>query len=109
MKRFQSLKGPHKFRKVFKEGRKSESPHFVLYARENGLHVNEAGVSISKIHMKLATTRNRMRRIAKTTLRELSRNKEKTCDYVVASRKHCRKEERKAAEEELRALLRRSV
>ncbi|OGW74817.1 MAG: ribonuclease P protein component [Omnitrophica bacterium RBG_13_46_9] len=70
MKRKHCLRKSSDFRKIFKEGKRFLSPHFVLYIRENSSSTTRTGVSILKGHFKLATRRNRLRRIAKELFRK---------------------------------------
>jgi ribonuclease P protein component len=92
------LRRPGDFRKVFKEGKRFLSPHFVLYmlkGAESSLPGKEAlpsagqariGISIAKRHFKLATRRNRLRRIAKEMFKSQLSASFKGYDFVVASR-----------------------
>ena len=80
------IKSPSDFKKTFKEGRRFLSPRFVLYMRKNALKTARIGVSISKSHFKLATRRNRLRRIAKELFRKEIAPNLKGYDLVVASR-----------------------
>ena len=93
------------FRKVFKEGEKFLSPHFILYAHKNILrqacltgrqapldskHLTgqaRIGISISKNHFKLATRRNRLRRIVKESFKKELSTCFKGYDFVVSSRR----------------------
>ena len=87
------LRKPADFRKVFKEGKRFLSPHFVLYMRKNivqdaSLPDRQAriGISLAKRHFKLATRRNRLRRIAKELFKKELSTRFKEYDFVVASR-----------------------
>lgn len=80
------LKKPSEFKVIFKEGKRFFSPHFVLFMRNSGLPAARLGVSISKRHFKLATTRNRLRRVAKEFFREEISPNFKGCDFVIASK-----------------------
>ncbi len=75
------------FRKVFKEGKKFLSPHFILYMRKNILRQARIGVAISKNHFKLATRRNRLRRVAKELFKKELNVCFKGYDFVVTSRR----------------------
>ncbi|MEE9500147.1 MAG: ribonuclease P protein component [Candidatus Omnitrophota bacterium] len=75
------------FRKVFKEGKRFLSPHFVLYMRKNILRQARIGVAISKNHFKLATRRNRLRRVAKELFKKELNVCFKGYDFVVTSRR----------------------
>ena len=88
MKKRFCLRRPGEFRKVFKEGKRFLSPHFVLYVLkgvENSLPAR-IGISIAKRHFKLATRRNRLRRIAKELFKSKLSASFKGYDFVVASR-----------------------
>lgn len=91
MKKEFRLKKSIDFKKTFKEGRRFLSPHFVLYMRKNALKIARLGVAISKKHFKLATRRNRLRRIAKELFRQEASHELKGYDIVVASRAGCAK------------------
>ena len=51
------------FKRAFKKGRAIRSPHFVLYLCGNGLDHSRLGFSFSRSRIKLATRRNRLKRI----------------------------------------------
>jgi len=94
MKEKLCLRRSSDFRKVFKEGKKFLSPHFILYAHKNilrqaGLAGRQAriGISISKNHFKLATRRNRLRRIVKESFKKELGAYFKGYDFVVSSRR----------------------
>ena len=87
------LRKPADFRKVFKEGKRFLSPHFVLYMRKNILQDTclsersaRIGISIAKRHFKLATRRNRLRRVAKELFKKELSARFKEYDFVVTSR-----------------------
>lgn len=82
------------FRKVFKEGKRFLSPHFVLYMHKNILRQAcltgrqaRIGIAISKTHFKLATRRNRLRRVMKELFKKELSACFKGYDFVVASRR----------------------
>lgn len=97
-RRAERLRKPADFKKVFRGGKRFSSPHFALYMYKDALdkaclpdrqagRQARIGISISKRHFKLATRRNRLRRIAKEWFkRELSPSF-KGYDFVVASRR----------------------
>ena len=99
------LKKPSDFKKAYKEGTKLSSPHFVLYARKNGLSNLRVGVAIAKRHVKLATQRNKIRRAAKEFLREKISRSIGGYDFVVASRLACNKENTNETIKEVKELL----
>jgi ribonuclease P protein component len=74
------------FRKAYREGRRYLSPSFVLYARKNDLPQTRIGVAISKAHFKLATKRNRLRRVAKELFRNEIIPRVTGYDFIVSSR-----------------------
>ena len=59
------LKSTRDFKKVFKEGRKVTSSHFVLYSLSNKLGDSRLGISISSRNIPLSTRRNRIKRIVR--------------------------------------------
>jgi len=105
MKKEQRLRKPADFRKTYKEGRRFVSPNFVLYVRPNGLPYARVGVSIKKSHFKLATKRNRLRRVAKESFRKDMIVRGRGYDFVAASRVGRRGPDMKQAARELRGLV----
>lgn len=99
------LKKPSDFKRVFKEGRRFSSPHFVLYVRESELPTARLGVSIAKRHFRLATRRNKIRRVAKELFRKELSARPKKRDFVVASRASYPERNIKEALEEIRYLI----
>ena len=93
------------FKKAYKEGTRFLSPRFVLYMRENTLPQARIGISISKSHVKLATRRNRLRRIAKEVFREEMSRPFSGYDFVIASRRNCPNTNITEAVTELKKLL----
>ncbi len=97
------------FRKAFKEGKRFLSPHFALYIRKNAVLQARIGISISKRHFKLATRRNRLRRVAKELFREKVTPRFEGYDFVVASRAKVLKANNNEAANELKQLISRRV
>jgi len=93
MKKEFRLKKTRDFVTVFKEGKKLKSPHFILYMRENSLSHPRLGVSVSKSHVKLATRRNRLKRLTKELFRQELIPRFKSHDFVLASRLAAPKQE----------------
>ena len=81
------LKKSSDFGRAFKEGARVYSPHFALYMRENALPNSRFGMSVSKNHLKLATRRNRLRRIAQGLFANEIMPVVTNRDFVLASRK----------------------
>ena len=86
------LKQDRDFARVYNEGRKLFSPHFVLYISRGSMLYSRLGVAISRTHIKLATHRNRLRRVAKAFFRknfidnQYHQLKDLSRDMVLASR-----------------------
>lgn len=99
------IRKPSDFRKTYKEGRRFSSPHFVLYERQNNLPYARVGVSISKSHFRLATRRNRLRRIAKELFRKDVAARNPGRDFVLASRSGPQRPDMRDAIRELRILI----
>ncbi len=99
------LKKARDFGKVFREGRRYFSPHFALYVRKNSLSVARLGVSISKAHFRLATRRNRLRRVAKALFQEKIIPDCKGKDFVLKSRRRCNAENFNSVLQELKNFL----
>lgn len=81
-----SLKKAVDFQKAFKEGRRFVCPRFVIYVRKNNLVTARFGTAISKRHFKLATRRNKIKRVAKELFRKDLNGQFKGFDFVLASR-----------------------
>jgi ribonuclease P protein component len=98
------LKKTSDFRQIFKEGKRFTSPHFVLYMRRSAAPRARIGFSISKEHFKLATRRNKIRRVAKELFRTRG-----AClaghDFVIASRARCPGADIKKALAEIKNLI----
>ena len=86
MKQEVTLKKSVDFKKAFKEGRKLTGPHFAVYIRKNFKDFSRIGVAITKSQYKLATKRNKLRRIAKEFFKEQIRPNIKGRDVVLVSR-----------------------
>jgi len=99
------LRKPAEFKKVFREGKRFLSPHFVLYARPNEFRESRLGIAISKKHLKLATGRNRLRRAGKEVFRNEINDGRNGHDFVVASRASCQNANLKRIACELRNLI----
>ena len=108
MKKELRLRKSLDFRKTFKEGKRFLSPHFVLYIRKTGSGQSRLGVSLSKSHFKLATTRNRLRRIAKEFFRNEINPRLKGFDLAVSSKRSTDSADIGKTADELKKLLLRS-
>jgi len=86
MRKKYSLKKPDDFKNVFKKGKRLIEPYFVLYTLKNALPESRLGVSIAKAHFKLATRRNRLRRVARELFRKTIFPSIKGHDFVLTSR-----------------------
>ena len=81
------LKKPSDFKRVFKGGKRFTSPHFVLYVCKSPFPSGvRLGVSILKSHVKLATRRNRLRRVAKELFRKGLAENFSGYDFAIRSR-----------------------
>ncbi|MGB2706290.1 MAG: ribonuclease P protein component [Candidatus Omnitrophota bacterium] len=105
MKKEYRIKKSLDFRKAYKEGRRFSSPHFILYVRRNRLPYARVGVSIAKAHFKLATRRNKLRRVVKELFRKGITAERCGYDFVVASRAGCRDSDIKQVMRELEGLI----
>ena len=76
------------FRKLFKEGKRFSSPHFVLYIRKAGLGSSRFAAGIAKAHIKLATRRNRLRRVAREEFRNTLAPMVTKYDILLVSKKN---------------------
>jgi len=109
MKKDLSLKKSSDFRKIFKKGKRLLSPYFALYVCKNGTTGARLGVSFSKSHFKLATRRNRLRRVAKEMFRKDMGPRAKGNDIVIASRKRETAPAAKEVESELKKLIMKAI
>ncbi|MGH8221625.1 MAG: ribonuclease P protein component [Woeseiaceae bacterium] len=57
------------FGRVFRDARRSRDPMFTVLARENGNREARLGLAISRKHCRLATGRNRLKRIVRESFR----------------------------------------
>lgn len=105
MRRRLWLNKPSEFRKVFKKGKKAVSPHFILYTYENGLGYSRLGIAIAKVHFKLATRRNRLRRVAKAVFKEKIYPECNDYDFVLASKARFQSPDISTATKELKEFL----
>ena len=78
---------PTDFRKVFKSTKKLADPGFVILFSQNDLEVARLGTVISKKNIRLATTRNRLKRLVRESFRR-SKNCMKGLDIVVIVKKN---------------------
>ena len=105
MKKEERLIHPLDFKKTFKEGKRILSPHFALYARENKKTVSRVGISIAKSHYKLATKRNRLRRVAREFFKKEVKPLIKGHDIVVTSKASGKDVDMKTSEREIKNLI----
>jgi ribonuclease P protein component len=63
------LNGPAEFQQVFRAPCRSSDNIFLVIARKNGLDYARLGMAISKKWVKLAVTRNRLKRLARESFR----------------------------------------
>lgn len=105
MKKKFRLKKTPEFKKVYKEGKRFVSPRFVLYMRESTLPDSRLGVSLSKSHFKLATRRNRLRRVTKELFKEKIFPFLKGYDFVLASRGGSQKAKQDTVENDLKRFI----
>jgi len=93
------------FKKAFRKGKRFPGHFFVLYMLKTDSQKTRFGVSISKSHLKLATNRNRVRRVAKELFKNNLKQKFLGHDFVLASRSICLKTELKKATDEVKKLM----
>ena len=105
MKRRLWLNKPSEFRIIFKKGKKAISPHFALYTHKNGLGYSRFGIALAKIHFRLATRRNRLRRVAKAIFKIKPYSECTECDFVLSSRARFHSPNISQATNELKAFL----
>ncbi|MBN1354170.1 MAG: ribonuclease P protein component [Candidatus Omnitrophica bacterium] len=99
------LKKPKDFRNVFRKGRRLSSSYFALYACKTDLPQPRLGVSISKAHFKLATRRNRLRRIAREIFRGKITTRPGGHDFVIVSKAACQSNRMREAIADLKKIM----
>lgn len=82
--KYDSLKTPSDFSKVYKQGKSYADRNLVLYVRPNQLESSRLGLSISK-KVGNAVKRNRVRRLIKEVYRA-TRSFEKHYDFIIIAR-----------------------
>lgn len=87
MGKLRPLQKKSDLRLVFKRGTRSLSPHFTLYCKKNTSRVARVAIALAKRHIKLATSRNRLRRVSKEEIRNTINCSGSGCDIIVTSRK----------------------
>ncbi|MFA6141989.1 MAG: ribonuclease P protein component [Candidatus Omnitrophota bacterium] len=75
------------FRKIYKKGFSRKTDTLVLCCLPNGLGFNRIGFSISSRSVKLASSRNRMRRMFKEVYRKKKKDLKAGFDMVIITRK----------------------
>ena len=78
------LRKTREFDVVFRKGRSSRTAFLVLYALPNGLDRTRIGFSISSRKVRLATTRNRLRRLLREVFRRHRGSIKPGHDIVIA-------------------------
>ncbi|NQT23513.1 MAG: ribonuclease P protein component [Candidatus Omnitrophica bacterium] len=71
------------YRRVFKEGKKVFSPHFVLYNAAGAVGGSRLGISVAKASIPLATRRNRTKRRIKEFWRLKKERPSSARDFVI--------------------------
>lgn len=69
LKRTSRLSDSASFGRVFGKGRKSRDNFFTVLSRDNGREYARLGLAISKKHCRLATGRNRLKRVVRESFR----------------------------------------
>ena len=88
MKKTQSLKKNHEFRRLYSKGKSTSSPYLAVYCRKNRLGINRIGFTVST-RLGNAVTRNRIRRRLKESYR-LNEDKFRSgYDIVAVARYRC--------------------
>ena len=75
------------YRTVLKEGKRYWSPHFVLYKLARPSSMSRIGIVVPKKSIKLATGRNRVKRVAREFWRNQIHSKiNETADFVLIAK-----------------------
>jgi len=81
------IKESKDYKRVFNEGKKVLSPHFVLYRATGSQQNSRLGITISKAVVPLATGRNRIKRRIREFWRTRKQGSVKNKDCVIVVRK----------------------
>ncbi|MBF0266343.1 MAG: ribonuclease P protein component [Gammaproteobacteria bacterium] len=76
------------FQYVFDSAYKSSDKYFLVLGRKNKISHSRLGLAISKKSLKLAVSRNYIKRLVRETFRINSNIKQKNIDFVVLARKN---------------------
>lgn len=71
------------FQTVYKKGRSFKSGYLVVYRCPNGIEATRIGFAISSRKMRLATARNRLRRLLREVFRKHKKNMKIGFDLVI--------------------------
>ena len=87
MKNTVSIKNNHEFRRLYYKGGSKVSGLLVLYFKNNRLHQNRLGITVSK-KLGNAVIRNKIRRLIKENYRLREMNIKDSYDMVIVARKN---------------------
>lgn len=99
--REQRLRKPKDFKKSKNHQRLSQNPYFVIYYKKSETGQARIGVIVSKANVRLAASRNRIKRVAREVFR-LAQYELDSIDYIV----NVQKQANGASNQELAACLR---
>lgn len=78
---------PEHYKHVFKQPRRARSSHFTILAKNNSLSHPRLGLAIAKKNIKLAVSRNRIKRVIRESFR-LNQNMLPKQDFVIMANKN---------------------
>lgn len=79
------------FNVIYRKGRSFKENGFVLCVMSNGLAYNRLGFSISSANIKLASLRNKIRRLFREVYRKNKKSFRQGIDMVLVARRHADK------------------
>ncbi|RSL29619.1 ribonuclease P protein component [Salibacterium salarium] len=87
MKKKYKIKKNHEFSRIFEKGKSSANRQFVIYVLDKHEQSHfRAGLTVSK-KMGNAVTRNRIKRLLREAVREMSEELQEGKDYIIIARK----------------------
>ena len=106
LRRWERLKHPSEFQRVFRYGEKLVAPAFVLYVLPGSVSNSRLGMAVSK-RIGGAVVRNRIKRLLRETFRRHKARLSLPCDVVFVARRQAAEVSYRECTRQYLALLRR--